>query len=75
MLGQDADHRGVVCAKRRGSQVQVISPAVLAEPEVRAALGLAEEERVVSLIHLGPATSAPPEKDRLPFDDVDANAP
>jgi nitroreductase len=46
------------------------TPDVLREPEARAALGLAENERVVALIHLGPPSSQPPEKERLPVDEI-----
>jgi nitroreductase len=46
------------------------TPGCFLEPEVRSVLGLAENERVVSLIHLGPAASEPPEKERAPLDDV-----
>jgi nitroreductase len=46
------------------------TPAVLTEPEARELLGLAANERVVSLVHLGPAISEPPEKERAGFDDV-----
>lgn len=57
-------------ATARGLASYWRTPRVLGEPAVRAVLGLAEDERVVSLIHLGPAVSEPPEKDRLPLDDV-----
>jgi nitroreductase len=33
-------------------------------------LGVGEDERVVALIHLGPAVSEPPGKERAPLDDV-----
>lgn len=46
------------------------TPACLDEPAVRTALGLEPRERVVALIHLGPAVSEPPEKERLPAADV-----
>jgi len=46
------------------------TPAVLSEPEVLEALGVAANERVVALIHLGPPASDPPGKERLPLDDV-----
>lgn len=46
------------------------TPACLDEPAVRTALGLEPRERVVALIHLGPAVSEPPEKERLPPADV-----
>jgi nitroreductase len=57
-------------ATARGLASYWRTPFVLREPAVRELLGLAENERVVSLIHLGPPLSQPPEKDRLPLDDV-----
>jgi nitroreductase len=46
------------------------TPAALVEPPVREALGLGADERVVALIHLGPKITDPPEKERVPLDDV-----
>ncbi len=46
------------------------TPACFTEDAVREALGLDAEERVVALIHLGPAISEPPRKERLALDDV-----
>jgi nitroreductase len=46
------------------------TPGCFREPAVRSMLGLAENEQVVSLIHLGPVLSQPPEKERAPLDDV-----
>jgi nitroreductase len=46
------------------------SPVSFHEDPIRAYLGLAENERVVALIHLGPAASEPPAKERLALDDV-----
>jgi len=40
------------------------TPSVLRQPEGRAALGLPDDEHVVSLIHLGRGVSVPPEKPR-----------
>jgi nitroreductase len=57
-------------ATARGLASYWRTPAVLGERAVRELLGLAEDERVVSLIHLGPKQSEPPEKDRVPLDDV-----
>ena len=57
-------------ATARGLASYWRTPAVLAEQHVRKLLGLAENERVVSLVHLGPAISEPPEKERAPLDDV-----
>jgi nitroreductase len=42
---------------------------------VRALLGVEPAERVVALIHLGPAESDPPAKERAPFEEVVAFLP
>jgi nitroreductase len=62
-------------ATARGLASYWRTPKCLAEPEVRSVLGLAENERVVSLIHLGPPASEPPEKERLPLADVVTTLP
>jgi nitroreductase len=46
------------------------TPECLREPAARTALRLPPNERVVSLIHLGPRVSEPPEKERLPVDEI-----
>jgi nitroreductase len=57
-------------ATARGLASYWRTPKCFGESEVRSALGLAENERVVSLIHLGTAVSEPPAKERLAVDDV-----
>jgi nitroreductase len=57
-------------ATARGLASYWRTPAALGEPAVRGELGLAENERIVSLIHLGPKVSDPPGKERLPLEDV-----
>lgn len=57
-------------ATARGLASYWRTPSALADPTIRDLLGLSFEERVVSLIHLGPPVSVPPEKGRLPLDDV-----
>jgi nitroreductase len=57
-------------ATARGLASYWRTPSVLAEPAVREVLGLAENERVVSLIHLGPAVSEPPVKERASLESV-----
>jgi nitroreductase len=57
-------------ATSRGLASYWRTPACFEEPEVRAILGLPENEQVVGLIHLGPAASDPPAKERLALDDV-----
>jgi len=62
-------------ATARGLASYWRTPGCFAEPAVRELLGLAEGERVVALIHLGPAVSEPPAKERAPLDDVVAWLP
>ena len=57
-------------ATARGLASYWRTPRCFTEPGVRSLLGVGEDERVVSLIHLGPAVSQPPEKERAPLDDV-----
>ena len=57
-------------ATSRGLASYWRTPACFTESPVREALGLAADERVVGLIHLGPAASEPPQKERLALDDV-----
>jgi nitroreductase len=57
-------------ATSRGLASYWRTPRVFEEPEIRALLGLDDAEQVVSLIHLGPAVSEPPEKERAPLSDV-----
>lgn len=57
-------------ATARGLASYWRTPAALREDEARTALGLAPNERLVSLIHLGPRVSEPPEKERRPLDEV-----
>jgi nitroreductase len=57
-------------ATARGLASYWRTPAALGEQAVRDLLGLMENERIVSLIHLGPKASDPPEKERLPLEDV-----
>lgn len=57
-------------ATSRGLASYWRTPKVLEEPAIRALLSLDAAEQVVSLIHLGPAISEPPEKERAPLGDV-----
>jgi nitroreductase len=57
-------------ATARGLASYWRTPAALGEQTVRDLLGLAANERIVSLIHLGPQASDPPVKERLPLEDV-----
>ena len=60
----------LLAATARGLASYWRTPASLGEEPARAVLGLVRTERVVSLIHLGPKVSQPPEKERRPLDDV-----
>ena len=54
----------LLAAHARGLASYWRTPGVLRTEEGRAAVGLPENERFVSLIHLGPAEGSPPEKER-----------
>ena len=54
-------------ATARGLASYWRTPGAFNEPAVRGLLGLVEDERVVALIHLGPAESEPPAKEREPL--------
>ena len=56
----------LLAAHERGLASYWRTPGVLRAPAGRAALGLPEDEHVVSLIHLGPRLGVPPEKERGP---------
>jgi nitroreductase len=60
----------LLAATARGLASYWRTPACFSEPEVRAVVGLGDDERVVALIHLGPRVSEPPQKERLPLDQV-----
>ena len=51
-------------ATARGLASYWRTPAALDEPQARAVLGLAPNERIVGLVHLGPRVSDPPVKER-----------
>jgi nitroreductase len=57
-------------ATARGLASYWRTPACFREASVREALGLAGDERVVALIHLGPRVSEPPVKARAALDEV-----
>src|SRR5581483_3090012 len=60
----------LLAATGRGLASYWRTPAVLREPETRRLLGLGDDERVVSLILLGPRISEPPVKERRTLDEV-----
>ena len=57
-------------ATARGLASYWRTPACFRAQEVRDALGLEANERVVALIHLGPRVSEPPAKERAPLGDI-----
>lgn len=57
-------------ATARGLASYWRTPKVLEDTSILALLGVEPTERVVSLIHLGPRVSEPPEKERAPLDAV-----
>ncbi len=57
-------------ATNRGLASYWRTPSCFTEDRMRSALGLAADERVVALVHLGPAVGEPPRKERLALDDV-----
>jgi nitroreductase len=60
----------LLAATGRGLASYWRTPAAFREHAVRSALGLAERERMVALVHLGPPVSDPPVKERAPADEV-----
>ena len=62
-------------ATARGLASYWRTPAPLEEPEARAVLGLAGNERVVGLVHLGPPASEPPVKERSPLGELTQTLP
>ena len=57
-------------ATERGLASYWRTPLCFSEPAVREALGLDAKERIVGLIHLGPAVTRPPGKERLQLAEV-----
>jgi nitroreductase len=57
-------------ATERGLASYWRTPEALETEGARSILGLAPNEAIVALIHLGPKVSDPPEKERTPLDDV-----
>jgi nitroreductase len=83
MLSGDAttdeeDSHAVACAvyavllgaTERGLASYWRTPAALTTEAARAILGLADSERIVALVHLGPRVSEPPAKERASLDEV-----
>jgi nitroreductase len=60
----------LLAATDRGLASYWRTPACFREQAVRDVVGLAGNERVVALVHLGPPLSEPPVKERAPLDDV-----
>jgi nitroreductase len=60
----------LLAATGRGLASYWRTPSCFREPAVRSALALGEDEVVVALVHLGPAVTDPPAKERAPVEDV-----
>jgi nitroreductase len=60
----------LLAATERGLASYWRTPSCFREPAVRAVLGLGDDEVLVALVHLGPAVTEPPPKERAPVDDV-----
>jgi nitroreductase len=60
----------LLAATERGLASYWRTPSCFREPSVRSALGLADAEVVVALVHLGPPASDPPAKERSPVDEI-----
>jgi nitroreductase len=62
-------------ATERGLASYWRTPAALEEPAARSVLGLAANEDIVALVHLGPAATEPPVKERAPLEDILTHLP
>ena len=60
----------LLCATSRGLGSYWRTPSCFREPPIRDVLGLADNEVVVALVHLGPPVTDPPAKERAPVDEV-----
>jgi nitroreductase len=65
-----ATYAVLLAATGRGLASYWRTPSCFREPAVRTALGLGDDEVVVSLVHLGQPVTDPPAKERAPVDDV-----
>jgi len=65
-----ATYAMLLAATARGVASYWRTPACFREPTVRDLVGLAENEVVVALVHLGPPVTDPPAKERTPVEDV-----
>jgi nitroreductase len=65
----------LLAATDRGLASYWRTPGCFRDEAVRSLLGLAANERVVALVHLGPPASEPPAKQRAPLDEIFAALP
>ncbi len=65
----------LLAATARGLASYWRTPGCFREPAVRGAVGLAQDEVVVALVHLGPPASDPPPKGRAEVADVFESLP
>ena len=65
-----ATYAVLLAATERGLASYWRTPSCFREPGVRSVLGLADDEAVVALVHLGRPVTDPPAKERAPVEDV-----
>jgi len=65
-----ATYAMLLAATDRGLGSYWRTPSCFREPGVRSALGLADGEVIIALVHLGSPVTDPPAKERAPVDDV-----
>jgi nitroreductase len=65
-----ATYAVLLAATERGLASYWRTPSCFREQTVRSVLGLAENEVVIALVHLGPPVTDPPAKERAPVEDV-----
>jgi nitroreductase len=65
-----ATYAVLLAATARGLASYWRTPACFREPALRGLLGLADNEQVVALVHLGPPASDPPAKERAPVEEL-----
>jgi nitroreductase len=60
----------LLAATERGLASYWRTPSCFRDPAVRSVLGLADDEVIVALVHLGRPVTDPPAKERAPVEDV-----
>jgi nitroreductase len=65
-----ATYAMLLAATERGLASYWRTPSCFRDPAVRSVLGLADDEVIVALVHLGRPVTDPPAKERAPVEDV-----